>query len=90
MTISKLLFFIIVFLVLGYIFYKLKHWEFTDNSKYIINLLFEELNNIHYNLKTGTLSEFEKKALIKRKNEIYLILEKFFGKNLSTQENELV
>lgn len=86
----SLILFIIIFLLLGYILYKLKHREFTDNTKFILNLLFSELDGIYKELKIGELSNFEKKLLITRKEEILFILEQFFGKNLKEEENELV
>lgn len=86
----SLILFIIIFLLLGYILYKLKHREFTYNTKFILNLLFSELDGIYKELKIGEISNFEKKLLITRKEEILFILEQFFGKNLKEEENELV
>lgn len=90
MNTTRLIFFVLVFLFLGFLFYKIKPYEFTDNSKFILNLLFDELGAIYKRLKNNKISINEKNKLIERKNEIHNILEQFFGKNLITEENELV
>lgn len=90
MSILRLVIFIIVFLILGFVFYKLKPREFTDNSKFILNILFEELDSIYAQLEVGKISQFERQALLIRKDEILYVLEQFFGKNLEEQQNELV
>ena len=46
MSASRLILFILIFLILGYIIYKVKRYEFTDNTKFILNLLFNELKGI--------------------------------------------
>ncbi len=86
----SLIIFILIFFLLGFIFYKLKRREFTDNSIFILNLLFNELNGIYYKLNFDNISKHERKSLINRKKEIHKTLEQFFGKNLIEQENELV
>jgi len=90
MGILRLVIFIIVFLILGFVFYKLKPREFTDNSKFILNILFEELDSIYAQLEVGKISQFERQALLIRKDEILYVLEQFFGKNLEEQQNEFV
>lgn len=90
MSIGRLIIFILIFTFIGYIFYKVKPYEFTDNSKFILNLLFYELKDINKLLNKGNLSDEEKDLLIARKDEIYYILKQFFGKNLKEEENELV
>ncbi len=90
MSNGKLILFILLFLLLGLLLYKVKPRDFTDNTKFILNILFDELNNIYYNLRNKKISEFEKQSLLKRKDEIFKILEQFFGKNLKLQENELL
>jgi hypothetical protein len=81
----NLIFFILIFFLLGFIFYKLKKFNFTDNSKFILNLLFYELDGIYLKLKVDKLSSFEKNKLINREKEILYTLEQFFGKNLKKQ-----
>ncbi len=90
MSNTRLIIFILIFLLLGFVFYKIKRYEFTDNSKFILNLLFNELGHINDKLKYGQISEYERKVLSIRENEIYYILEQFFGKDLKEQKNELV
>lgn len=85
MSILRLVIFITVFLILGFVFYKLKPREFTDNSKFILNILFEELGSIYAQLEVGKISQFERQALLIRKDEILYVLEQFFGKNLEEQ-----
>ncbi|HMT03308.1 MAG TPA: hypothetical protein PKD00_08400 [Burkholderiales bacterium] len=90
MGIYKLIFFVLIFLILGFVIYRFKPYHFTDNSKFILNLLFEELKGIYSNLKNKELKDKDKISLEKRKDEIYITLKEFFGKNLKLKENELV
>jgi len=90
MSIYKLILFVLIFLFIGFIFYKIKPREFTDNTKVILNILFSELGGIYKKLDDGEISKLERQSLIIRKNEIFYILEKFFGKNLEQNNDELV
>ena len=82
MNVYLLILIIVIFVVLGLVLYKAKRYEFTVNSKFILNLLFNELDGIYSRLEYGHMSDFEKMALIDRKNEIEYTLEQFYGKKL--------
>lgn len=88
MSNGRLIIFILIFIFIGYIFYKIKPWEFTDNSKFILNILFSELSEINKLLSVNNLTNNERVLLVKRKDEIYYTLEQFFGKNLKEKEND--
>jgi hypothetical protein len=90
MSSGRLIIFVLIFTVIGYVFYKVKPWDFSDNSKFILNVLFDELKEINKTLKKNGLIDAEKRILVARKDEIYYILEQFFGKNLKEEENGLV
>lgn len=72
---------VIVFVIIGYYFYKLKPFNYTPNCRPIINRLASELNDIDFKIKS-VISEVDKNKLIERKNEIQKTLSQFFGNEM--------
>lgn len=70
---------ILILIVLGFIFYRLKPYKFTGNSIVIMNLLHNELDNLEGKLLSKEISESERKITNERINEIKYTLKQFYG-----------
>ena len=79
----KIAFIILFSFLLGFIVYKLIPFKYTNNTKAIISNLLSELKGLNNSLLNKNV---EKTDLLKRKNEILLILEKFYGKKINYDE----
>lgn len=87
METTKLILIIILVIIVGYLVYKFLPFNYTKNIAPFWNTLFSELDSIKVELQKPDLSEEERNKLLARQEEVYNILNNFFGKDI---RNEMV
>ena len=74
---------IVLGILIGYFGYKLVPFTYTPNIPPLLQISFDELNALEEKLSKA--NESEKKEIENRKEEIYLLLTQFFGKDIRNE-----
>jgi len=78
---------VIALIIIGFYSYKLIPFSYTPNIPPLLSISEGELAAIEKELQKEELNENEKQKLLARKEEIYSLLARFFGKDI---RNEMV
>lgn len=72
----------VALIVIGFYAYKLIPFSYTPNVPPLLGISEGELKAIEKELEKESLTEIEKQKLLARREEIYSLLARFFGKDI--------